>query len=404
VSEYQCYEFVALDRPLIAKEMAELRGISTRAEITPTRFWNEYHWGDLKADPAKLLARYFDLHLYFANWGTRRLMLRLPIAAVDNRALGAYLPGDPATLTTVGEHAIVDLCSEVDEPEDDWFEAGGLAGSLTPLRAELLRGDLRVAYLAWLLAVQAGAVGPRAVEPPVPSGLGGLSAPLAALAEFLRVDRDLLAVAAQASAQEDGIEAGRFRAWVKDLPARERERWLLRAADHPELALGSELLGAFRRAHPPVPGGRRRTVAQLLAGAETVEDARRRAAAERAAQARAAAAAERERQLEALARREPGRGRSWSCWWRGGPTTRRCGWRWTCGRLRRARSGRRSSTVGWRRSSSGTPGDAASWTVCGVPKPPLSSLWTEGRGAVAMSHNVPWTSLGPRDAGAVSGC
>jgi hypothetical protein len=156
VSEYQCYEFVALDRPLIAKEMAELRGISTRAEITPTRFWNEYHWGDLKADPAKLLARYFDLHLYFANWGTRRLMLRLPIAAVDNRALGAYLPGDPATLTTVGEHAIVDLCSEVDEPEDDWFEARGLAGSLTPLRAELLRGDLRVAYLAWLLAVQAG--------------------------------------------------------------------------------------------------------------------------------------------------------------------------------------------------------------------------------------------------------
>ena len=51
MSEYQCYEFVALDRPLIAKEMAELRGISTRAEITPTRFWNEYHWGDLKADP-----------------------------------------------------------------------------------------------------------------------------------------------------------------------------------------------------------------------------------------------------------------------------------------------------------------------------------------------------------------
>jgi hypothetical protein len=56
---------------------AELRSISTRAEITPTRFWNEYHWGDLKADPSDLLARYFDVHLYFANWGTRRLMFRL---------------------------------------------------------------------------------------------------------------------------------------------------------------------------------------------------------------------------------------------------------------------------------------------------------------------------------------
>jgi len=32
MSEYQCYEFVALDRPLTSKEMAELRAISTRAE------------------------------------------------------------------------------------------------------------------------------------------------------------------------------------------------------------------------------------------------------------------------------------------------------------------------------------------------------------------------------------
>jgi len=41
MSEYQCYEFIALDRPLTAKEMAELRAISTTGEITPTRFWNE---------------------------------------------------------------------------------------------------------------------------------------------------------------------------------------------------------------------------------------------------------------------------------------------------------------------------------------------------------------------------
>jgi hypothetical protein len=74
VSEYQSYEFVALDRPLTPAEMAELRSISTRAQITPTRFFNEYHWGDLKADPDKLLARYFDVHVYFANWGSRRLM------------------------------------------------------------------------------------------------------------------------------------------------------------------------------------------------------------------------------------------------------------------------------------------------------------------------------------------
>ncbi len=55
MSEYQCYGFLALDRSLTEKQMAELRAISTRAKISPTRFWNEYEWGDLKADPKKLM-------------------------------------------------------------------------------------------------------------------------------------------------------------------------------------------------------------------------------------------------------------------------------------------------------------------------------------------------------------
>lgn len=68
MSEYQCYELVALEQPLSAKQMAELRAISTRAEISPTRFWNEYHRGDLKADPVELIESYFDAHLYFTSW------------------------------------------------------------------------------------------------------------------------------------------------------------------------------------------------------------------------------------------------------------------------------------------------------------------------------------------------
>jgi hypothetical protein len=281
VSEYQCYEFVALDRRLTAAEMAELRSISTRAEITPTRFWNEYHWGDLKADPAKLLVRYFDVHVYFANWSSRRLMFRLPIAAVDVDALRAYLPGGPVALTTTGEHIVVDLCAEADEPEEEWWwEAGHLTASLTLLRAELLRGDLRAAYLAWLLAVQDDEVDPDACEPPVPRGLGELSAPLMALVDFLRIDQDLLAVAAQSTGENED-DAGRFREWVQQLPPGEQQRWLLRAADNPDLALGSALLGEFRRAHPAVADRQRRTGAQLAARAEERKDARRREAMRR---------------------------------------------------------------------------------------------------------------------------
>ncbi len=40
MSEYQYFEFQAIDRPLNKKEMAELRSYSTRARITPTSFIN----------------------------------------------------------------------------------------------------------------------------------------------------------------------------------------------------------------------------------------------------------------------------------------------------------------------------------------------------------------------------
>ena len=176
MSEYQCYEFVALDRPLTAKQMSELRAISTRAEISPTRFWNEYQWGDLKADPAKLMERYVDAHLYFANWGTHRLMLRIPTARADLKALKPYFVGGHATrLTSVGNYVLLDLGSDTEEPEYDEQSQGSLA-ALSPLRGELMHGYLRPAYLAWLLAVSADDIDDEAEEPRGPAGLAELTA------------------------------------------------------------------------------------------------------------------------------------------------------------------------------------------------------------------------------------
>ena len=78
MSEYQYYEFQAIDRALSEKEMAELRAYSTRARITPTSFVNDYAWGDVKGNADAWMEKYFDAFLYLANWGTHRLKLRLP--------------------------------------------------------------------------------------------------------------------------------------------------------------------------------------------------------------------------------------------------------------------------------------------------------------------------------------
>src|SRR4029079_10758156 len=112
--------------------ISESRPISTRAEITPTRFCNEYHYGNLKADPAKLTARYFDAHLYFANWGTHRLMLRIPKARADLKALTPYFFGrHAARLISVAEHVLLDLVSDTEEPEYDEQSRASLA-ALSP--------------------------------------------------------------------------------------------------------------------------------------------------------------------------------------------------------------------------------------------------------------------------------
>ncbi len=278
MSEYQCYEFVALERPLTKKQMTEIRAVSTRAEITPTRFWNEYHWGDFKGDPARLVARYFDAHLYFANWGTRRLMLRLPSQQVTTKSLRPYFIGEATRASRMGQHVIVDLCSDQDGSDNhDDVAKEGLLAALTPLRTELAQGDFRVAYLAWLLALQAGEVAEDATEAPVPPGWSKLTAAQRATVEFLRLDRDLLTAATAASPALSNDSAS-VRRWILALKPREKDEWLERTVKDPELALGAELLRIFRQQTNNTPHyGPRRSVAELLATAEDVRAKRERA-------------------------------------------------------------------------------------------------------------------------------
>ena len=98
MSEYQYYEFQAVDRSLNEKDMEVLRDLSTRAQITPTSFVNQYNWGDFKGEPLKLVERYFDAFLYVANWGTHRFMLKVPRKLVDVDLVRRYCPGESARI------------------------------------------------------------------------------------------------------------------------------------------------------------------------------------------------------------------------------------------------------------------------------------------------------------------
>ena len=110
MSEYQYYEFQAVDRPLTAGEQQELRALSTRARITATSFVNSYEWGDFKGDPSRLVERVFDLHLYLSNWGSRQFFLRLPKKLVERISLNGVLSEvDCIATRIVGEHLVVEI-------------------------------------------------------------------------------------------------------------------------------------------------------------------------------------------------------------------------------------------------------------------------------------------------------
>lgn len=200
MSEYQYFEFQAVDRPLSSKEMAELRAYSTRAQITPTTFVNDYSWGNFKGDADAWMATYFDAFLYLANWGTHILKLRLPGNLLSAKTARLYTVGEHASVRVKSGNVILSFCSE-NEDGDDLVESEGWLATLISVRAELAHDDLRALYLGWLLCVQNGELEPSDPWPPVPVGLSKLSASLSSFVDFLRVDRDLLRLSAKRSAQ-----------------------------------------------------------------------------------------------------------------------------------------------------------------------------------------------------------
>ena len=145
MSEYQYYDFRAVDRPLTKTEISELHALSSRAKITTTQLQNVYHWGNFKGDPLTLMERYFDAFVYVANWGTHHLMLRLPSLRLDPETARSFAVGESFTVHARGDVLILEFLSH-DEGGGSWSdddEAASWMPALLPLRSELASGDLR---------------------------------------------------------------------------------------------------------------------------------------------------------------------------------------------------------------------------------------------------------------------
>lgn len=323
MSEFQYYEFLAIDRPLSDDDKRWLRSLSSRAQITSTSLTNTYHWGSFKGDPDKLLKRCFDAHIYTSNFGTRRFSLKLPADARAQRAMSPYCDECGVALSAYPDGVLLDFALEGDPGDWDDDDGDGIEwmSRLAALRAELLDGDWRSLYLAWLLNVQFATLDDDEREPPVPPGLGALSAPCEALVEFLQIDRTLLAVAVEQSAPvaATGMSEREWRGLLAGLSATEKDDLLLQFIMHDDAATRRSVRTRLRDrgisvADEPAGGKKRhesggRTVGELTSNWRRREADAQKLATEAAARERARVAEEkardRQKHLVQVADREP---------------------------------------------------------------------------------------------------
>ena len=308
MSEYQYYEFQAVDRSLTPAEMSELRALSTRAVITRNSFTNTYNYGDFRGDPRKLMESYLDAHVYVSNFGTNTFMLRLPRTVLPEAMLAPYATEYGLSWWTTDEHTILEWQLN-GEPQDDWVDGEGWMSQLLPLRDELVRGDYRSLYIGWLASIENEALeedeedeeyededgddqaededdgsGTAKKEPPVPAGMGSLTGSQTALTEFLYMDSDLIAAAAEASPEAPSNRASdqRVAEWTARLPEPEVRAIIARIIHGEGLRVQTELQSQYYRVHnepvKSVRGGARSgrtTAAALLARAAQMESERK---------------------------------------------------------------------------------------------------------------------------------
>jgi hypothetical protein len=164
-----------------------------------------------------------------------------------------------------------------DEEGGGWTDGEGWLPRLAGLREEIIRGDLRVLYLAWLVMVYADEEAYedepkelKRLEPPVPANLKKLSPAQEVFCDFFGIDGDLVTAAAAGSPKMDRPAEPDVESLVARLSEKERTAFLVRLAKGdpavaPQL---SRRLQELSRADKPAEEGfsrPRRTLGELLA-------------------------------------------------------------------------------------------------------------------------------------------
>ena len=249
MSEFQYVVFRAVDAPVSKKNLEYMEKQSSRAEITPWSFKNEYSFGDFHGDALGMLQRGYDVHLHYANFGVRRLMIRLPHGLPNSERgekyfihKGMQLHRDETTCAVVLE---ISPYLEPDQLEEV-YEFEELVEGLIRLRTEIMEGDLRPLYLGHLTMCLLQ-FDEESTEAPVPYGLTSLTAAQSVLADFYGIEESLLRAAADGIPEyknQKSTDDG-YLPWLQKQTTPKKDIWLGRIMADVNSNVRAEILAEF---------------------------------------------------------------------------------------------------------------------------------------------------------------
>jgi hypothetical protein len=285
MSEYQYHEWQTIDRVLTPEEQAAVNDLSSHIEVSSSRAVVTYHWSDFRHDPRQVLLDYFDAYFYLANWGSLRLIFRFPKGLLDEAEIEPYFIYEYITFETIGKYQVLDLDFSPDDG-GGWMEADAGLSHFIQLRSELLSGDYRLLYLAWLKAMAFNDIPDYEYEdddpdspvhdhgPPLPAGLKKLSPPLQNFVQIFEIDPFLVQAAAEASPNLEKALAVNYRELIGRLTRAESNDFLTSLAEG-DPSVGLTLRKRLKEFLPQELSqpAKLRTIQQLLQRAEQLEKA-----------------------------------------------------------------------------------------------------------------------------------
>lgn len=231
MSEYQYYDFYSIDRTLSREEIETISTYSSRVNLGSRRATFVYHYSNFRYEEEEVLNDFFDMMLYVANWGSRRLLMKFPSDLVSYKELKEYETDASYDYTQEikvykkGANVLVDMYHSIEEGE--WIEGEGMLDEMLPLRAQILNRDYRVLYLGWLhLVSENPEMSAGLLEPTLPANLKKLDYSLESFVNFWEIDEDLIHAAGEISDEEAVIADQDLSSQIVHLSNEEKDQYL----------------------------------------------------------------------------------------------------------------------------------------------------------------------------------